>query len=149
MISKTSSIFLDANILVYATFPGLAFFEASRSRLKEIENGGALLWTSRQVLREFIATASREGAVSPQPALLTIFKSVRDFEARFEIAEDDAATTALLLELVGSRSVRGRQVHDANIAATMRRHHIPTLLTRNTKDFVRYTPEITVMALVV
>lgn len=50
-----SAVFVDTNILVYATFPGSPFHEAARSTLSELESDGAVFWTSRQVLREYLA----------------------------------------------------------------------------------------------
>ena len=47
-------------------------------------------------------------------------------------------------ELVQRFSVKGRQVHDANIAATMLTHGLQDLLTHNVVDFARFSPLITV-----
>ena len=61
---------------------------------------------------------------------------------------DDSEVTGLLLELLAKPGAQGRQVHDANLVATMRRHQIPYLLTYNTADFDRYQPWITILPLV-
>ena len=105
-------------------------------------------WTSRQVLREFLAAASRPGFLVPPPPSPFLAGLIEDFETRFRIAEDDREVTALLLELIANPGARGRQVHDANIVATMLHHGIPNLLTHNTSDFERYRPWITVLPLV-
>jgi predicted nucleic acid-binding protein len=63
------------------------------------------------------------------------------------VADEDAAVTAILLDLVTSRAVRGAQIHDANIVATMRRHGIFLLLTHNRADFTRYAPEVSILPL--
>ncbi len=73
---------------------------------------------------------------------------VRQFKAEFEIAGEDATVTALLLDLVNSRGAKGKQIHDANIVATMRRYGIPSLLTHNTADFTRYVPDINLLPLI-
>ncbi|MGE0820473.1 MAG: hypothetical protein AB7G75_06540 [Candidatus Binatia bacterium] len=39
----------------------------------------------------------------------------------------------------------GKQVHDANIVATMLVHNIPTLLTNNTDDFAPSAHLVTVL----
>ncbi|MGA2597613.1 MAG: hypothetical protein ABSH09_11570 [Bryobacteraceae bacterium] len=59
-----SPIFLDTNILVYASFPGAPFYDAARARLGELERAGAVFWASRQVLREFLASTTRPGAAA-------------------------------------------------------------------------------------
>ena len=47
-----------------------------------------------------------------------------------------------LLELCGTVQVGGKQVHDANIVATMLTHGERRLLTMNTKDFRRHGARI-------
>jgi predicted nucleic acid-binding protein len=66
----------------------------------------------------------------------------------FHIADEDAAVTNFLLALLASNAIRGKQIHDANIVATMKRYGIRLLLTHNTADFTRYTPEIDILPLV-
>ena len=41
----------------------------------------------------------------------------------------------------------GKQVHDANIVATMLIYGIPQILTHNTADFARFSELITVLPL--
>ena len=65
---------------------------------------------------------------------MALSQAVRQFEAEFQIANEDAAVTAILPDLFKSRTVQGRQVHDANIVATMRLYNVPSLLTHNTAD---------------
>ena len=136
------AIFLDTNVLVYASFSRTPFHTAAIARLNELENSGANFWTSRQVLREFLAVTTRPGVVLPRPAIAALSRSVRHFEAAFQIADEDAAVTTLLLDLLQSRPIQGKQIHDANIVATMRRYRIQWLLTHNTADFTRYAREI-------
>ena len=68
-----------------------------------------LFWTSRQVLREYLASTTRPGTVVPPPRLEVLSEAVRRFEAEFEIADEDAAVTRLLLDLLKSRSVQGNK----------------------------------------
>ncbi len=105
------------------------------------------MWTSRQVLREFLSVTTRPGIVVPPPTSAAHSQSVRQFEGTFQIADEDAGVTTLLLDLLRSRTIQGRQVHDANIVATMRRYGIQWLLTHNTSDLTRYAPDIGVLPL--
>jgi predicted nucleic acid-binding protein len=143
-----NAVFLDTNILVYASFPGTALHAAARARLGELETDGAVLWASRQVLREFLAVTTRPGPVLPPPDSAALLKLVRQFEDTFQIADEDAAVTALLLGLMKLRVIQGKQIHDANIVATMRRYGIRSLLTHNMSDFARYAPEVNLLPLV-
>lgn len=143
-----SAVFIDTNILIYSSFPGSPFYDAARARLSGLESNGVLFWTSRQVLREFLASTTRPGAIVPPPNLDALIQAVRQFEAEFEVADEDAAVTGILIDLLKSLTVKGKQIHDANIVATMRRYGIPSLLTHNTTDFLRYVPDIIVLSLI-
>ena len=62
----------------------------------------------------------------PAPAPGALTQAIRQFESEFEIADEDAGVTAILIDRLNSRTVQGKQVHDANIVATMRRYRIPS-----------------------
>jgi predicted nucleic acid-binding protein len=120
----------------------------AQRRLAELAGISTTFWISRQVLREFLAVTTRPGFLAPLPPAEFLVKTVSYFETRFRIAVDDSEVTAGLLDLMCNPGVQGKQVHDANIVATMRRHQISYLLTHNTADFQRYSPCITVLPLV-
>jgi len=147
MMTAGSGVFVDANILVYATFDQTPWHIAAQRRLTEVGRTPVAFWTSRQVLREFLAVTTRQGFLTPLPSPLFLAKTVRHFETRFQIATDDTEVTARLLELIEQPGAQGKQIHDANIVATMRRHGIPYLLTHNVSDFIRYQPWIAVLPL--
>ncbi len=69
-------------------------------------------------------------------------------ESPFHTAEDGPAVTGHLLDLIAQYAIGGKQIHDANIVATMRAYSITRLLTHNTNDFARYAGLITVLPLV-
>lgn len=143
-----SPVFVDTNVLVYFTFTHFAEHQGARQRPAEYEGLPATFWTSRQVLREFLAVTTRPGFLTRLPSLPFLARTVRAFEKQFRIAADDAEVTGLLLELVENPGAQGKQVHDANIVATMRRHRISHLLTHNTADFRPYAPWVTVLPLI-
>jgi predicted nucleic acid-binding protein len=117
--------------------------------MESLNTNGAILCISRQVLREFLAITTRPGAVAPTPDPAALANLVHRFEAVFHIADEDATVTNLLVDLVMSHSIRGKQIHDANIVATMKRYGIGALLTHNTADFARYIRHIRILPLVV
>ncbi|WP_148650020.1 type II toxin-antitoxin system VapC family toxin [Nostoc sp. NIES-3756] len=55
--------------------------------------------------------------------------------------------TERLLTLMAEIPSGGKQVHDANIVATMLVYGIPQLFTHNTTDFARFSELITVLPL--
>ncbi len=79
------------------------------------------------------------------PTLLT---DVRWFEAQFVTAEDGPQVTTQLFSLLGSILCQGKQIHEANIVATMLVHGVLTLLTHNVADFTRFSGQIRILALV-
>ncbi len=76
-----SAVFLDTNILVYSSFPGGPFYDAARARLSELESTSVVFWTSRQVLREFLAATTRPGAVVPPPTPDALTQAIRPKKA--------------------------------------------------------------------
>lgn len=78
----------------------------------------------------------------------TLLADVQRFLTQFLVAEDGPAVTAHLVSLLGSVACAGKQVHDANLVATMLAQGIPRLLTHNVADFTRFAAYITVLPLV-
>jgi predicted nucleic acid-binding protein len=67
-----------------------------------------------------------------------VIERVRYLESHFQVADDTAAVTGQLVRLMGDFRIGGKQVHDANIVATMQAQDIPCLLTYNIDDFKRF-----------
>ncbi len=63
---------------------------------------------------------------------------IRRLLLSFEVLEDGPRVTEALASLCREAPVAGKQVHDANIAATMLAHGERRLLTFNAQDFRRY-----------
>ena len=117
--SSSSAVFIDTNILIYANLLGSPFRSVAQAKLQAYEQAGIELWLSRQVLREYLAALTRPQVyTNPIPVSALIADVVR-FEAEFLIAEDSPQVTQLLLALLSSLPMGGKQIHDANIVATM------------------------------
>jgi len=80
--------------------------------------------------------------------MAALLADVQTFQKQFFIAEDGPVVTGHLLNLLASIPCAGKQVHDANIVATMLAHGIQKLLTHNVADFNRFAAHITVIPLV-
>lgn len=78
---------------------------------------------------------------------VTVLEQVRLFTEHFEVADDTTMVTAQLLTLLTELPGGGKQVHDANIVATMLAFDIPTLLTQNVGDFRRFDQRIRIETL--
>jgi predicted nucleic acid-binding protein len=143
-----SPIFIDTNVLVYANILAYPLHQIAADLIQSLIDADAELWLSRQVLREFIAAVTRPQTYgNPQPIEIVVAR-VRVFQAQFQVIEDNPQVTAQLLELLQQFPTAGRQVHDANIVATMLTAGIDRLLTHNVRDFTRFSDLITVIPLV-
>ena len=145
--AEDSAVFLDTNVLVYASVVEAPLHGLARERIEGYEDEGRQLWISCQIVREFLATLTRAQSFArpvPTPLLLS---QVEVFLRRLYLADDTAATTQCLVEILAGTAVGGRQVHDANIVATMNVLGVTHLLTHNTRDFGRSRDLITVLPL--
>ena len=77
----------------------------------------------------------------------TAVRDVRRFRMAFQVAEERASALDRLIEILSAHRVAGRQVHDANIVATMLDCSVRRLLTFNRADFQRFVPLIEIDAL--
>ena len=141
---QTTALFVDTNVLVYANVAEAPLHQAALSTVQQAQTAGRMLWISRQVLREFAAVRSRSQTFAQAASPELIATRLAAFEAGFEIADDTAAVTGHLRQLITEVSLGGKQVHDANIVATMLAYSIPTLLTHNEKDFKRFEDWISI-----
>ena len=139
-------MFLDTNVLVVARAANAPGRDAALELLAQARRTEPLR-ISRQVLREYLAVVTRPQTwASPLPmpdALL----DVRRFASAFEVLEDGQAVTDMLATLCQDVRVAGKQVHDANIVATMLTHGERRLATFNPKDFRRYGQRVQVLAI--
>lgn len=143
-----SPIFVDTNILVYANILAYPLHAVALKSLQSLIDADVELWLSRQILREFIAAVTRPQTYgNPQPIEVTI-ERIRTFQTQFRVAADNPQVTDQLLQLLEQFPTAGRQVHDANIVATMLTAGVDRLLTHNVGDFDRFSGLITVIPLV-
>lgn len=100
------------------------------------------------MLREYLSTLTRPQAFTEPIPVPTLVAEIRFFSTRFRVAEDSPQVTERLLTLMEQIPIGGRQVHDANIVATMLVNGINQILTNNVADFNRFAQVITVLPLV-
>lgn len=135
-------IFVDTNVLIYASQKQSSFHVQSVAWLDQARRDSRELWISRQVLREYLSAVTRP---QHQQALLPTSEAIMDvqgFERDFNIAEDGPQAFGELLSLLARFPTAGKQVHDANLVATMLACGITRLLTFNTGDFRRFSPVV-------
>lgn len=139
-------LFVDTNVLLTATAarrPG----HAGALDFLERGFGERRLFLSGQVLREYLVVATRPTAVNGLGlAVDSALGNTRQFLARAHFLREDESVRDALLALLAAVPVSGKQVHDANIVATMTAHGLRSLVTLNPVDFERFMPRIELRA---
>jgi predicted nucleic acid-binding protein len=138
--------FIDTNVLIYATAEGAPFQDKARAALVGLATTETLT-ISRQVLREYLAAMTRPQTWAKPLSMTEAMADAVAFANRFGILEDGPEVWDRLSELSGQHVFAGRQVHDANIVATMMAHGERRLLTFNTGDFRRFAAVIDLVQL--
>lgn len=144
-MTDVSRVMVDTNVLVYAAIEDAPLHREAVDAIRRSARETTTCWLSRQILREFVATLTRPQSFSPPIARAAVLEQAREWESRFSIAEDGPQVTKILFNLLERIPAGGKQIHDANIVATMLAHGIPALLTANVADFDRFREVITVL----
>lgn len=136
-IPTADSIFADTNLWVNAAVPTAPRHAQAIAALGRMTVG--TLWTSRQVVREFLAVMSRpQTFFAGNSPMVDILNRAHTIESQCRVAEDGPEVAQQLHALLAVGDTRGKQIHDANIVATMMAHGIRALLTDNVADFARW-----------
>ncbi|MEP6814138.1 MAG: type II toxin-antitoxin system VapC family toxin [Marmoricola sp.] len=136
---------LDTNVLLAATDLARQEHEQAVAAIDVWPASGMVLYTSGQILREYLSVATRR---VDQNGLgmtrLDAVANVRALRARLNVLSEDIKVSDRLLELLETVECTGKQVHDANIVATMLVHGIDTVVTMNIDDFARFGDHVRV-----
>ncbi|MEO9223310.1 MAG: type II toxin-antitoxin system VapC family toxin [Mycobacteriaceae bacterium] len=139
---------LDTNVLLAATDEARREHEQAVTAINDWPASGLVLYTSGQILREYLAVATRPvGQNGLGMARLDAVSNVRALRARLNILTEDTKVSDRLLELLETIECGGKQVHDANVVATMLVHGIDTIVTMNTDDFASFDQHVHVTGL--
>ncbi len=135
-------MFIDTNVLVNSRILGAPEHDIARASLQRAFQDREPMRISRQIIREYLPVVTRPQtwpiAMTREDALDDVSRLI----SAFEILEDGPVVTESLVALCREVSVGGRQIHDANIVATMLAHGERRLLTFDTADFRRYGDRI-------
>jgi predicted nucleic acid-binding protein len=144
---RPDRIMLDTNVLLAATDEGRA---EHRDALMIINDwaGEVALCTSGQILREYLAVATRpaeRNGLGLKPA--DAVSNVRAIRERTIFLAEDARVTDRLQGLLADVECGGKQVHDANVVATMLTHGVGMVVTMNVADFARFERYVSLVGL--
>lgn len=147
-MTSTVRVFVDTNVLIYANVTSSPFVDQARDRLTKLRDAGNELWISRQIIREYLVAMTRAQPGTTPPPKAPVLEQVKTMLNTFEVADETAEVTTKLIALLDQTPTAGKQVHDANVVATMLAYNIDILLTHNTADFARFSEQITIMPLI-
>lgn len=146
-MAANPAIFLDTNILLRFNIVEMPEHAQVRLAVERLIRDDYQLWISRQIIREFSAVLTRPQTFMNPLATTEVAARVRTLLPLFNVADETASVTEHLMRLMETIPLGGKQIHDANIAATMQTYAIPQLLTLNPVDFVRFSNLITILTL--
>ncbi|MGQ9625645.1 MAG: type II toxin-antitoxin system VapC family toxin [Anaerolineae bacterium] len=130
--------FVDTNVWLNTIITTAPEHESARRWLARLKAEEVVFCVSPQVLREYLVAVTRgtifESTLTPEEAVQDV-ESILD---NIQLLEESATVSYILRDLVRRYQVRGKQVHDANIVATMLAHGVSHLLTYNPDDFCRF-----------
>jgi predicted nucleic acid-binding protein len=138
---------VDANILAYAINADTPQHAVSRALLDAARDPAVKLYVTSQILCEFyslitnpkrVVTATTPANAVEMIAALLAWPGLRVLPA-------PASVVSRLVELLKQRPVKGGDVFDLQIVATMQANNIQRIYTFNTADFQVF-PELTVVA---
>ncbi len=139
---------LDTNVLLAATDEGRDEHEGAVACLNIWPRSGCVLYTSGQIMREYLAVATRPAAQNGLGmARSAAIANVRALRTRLHLLAEDEKVSDRLLELLDAVECTGKQVLDANVVATMLVHGIDTLVTSNVGDFAMFAERVHVVGL--
>ena len=141
-LPTNSKIFLDTNSLIYLKFSSLSFHHNTKSIFISLTERNNKFHISNQILREYIASCTREKL---HKSYEEVIFDCEEFKQTFEVFEDTKQVSVSLLEICAKYQVNGKQVHDANITATMISNSISHIITANVSDFKRYSDFIKII----
>ena len=144
-MTMPADAFVDTNILLRAFNSTFLEHPSVRAVVDRMIDEDCELWISRQVIREYLVQMTHPRTFDPPLTIEQVLNQLATFESLFHIADDTHTVTVQLLTLLQTYPTRGKQIHDANIVATMGANNVDTLLTLNYDDFKRYENRITIL----
>ncbi|MBM3149679.1 MAG: PIN domain-containing protein [Chloroflexi bacterium] len=133
-------VFIDTNILVYASNEDSLHHAKAKAVIQSINDGDLPACLSTQVLAEFFATVTNSRKVArplkPGQAAEAVEGYLDSDILKLAPNEDILRLTLALAE---QHQVIGPDIFDAQIVATMLQNRVRTIYTANTDDFKKYS----------
>jgi len=135
-------VFIDTNVLVAATVETHPSHATAVALLARLIADQAPLAISHADLQGVPGGPHPTAGRGPDLFRGRSLAALARWRSSCAVLDDDKAVLAGLLDLVRRHDAKGKQVHDANVVATMRANGIARLATFNVGDFQRYEDEV-------
>jgi len=139
---------VDTNVVIRLLNREDPAYLVARNAVDKVIDEGYRLCITPQILAEFWNVATRPKEANGLgwdilPTLRETFRAMDFFETLY--VSDSLMAFTYWLALLIQYEVKGKQVHDARLVATMLTHGVHFLLTFNGDDFRRYGDLITII----
>ncbi len=132
-------LFCDTNVLLSAVDQRRPLHRHALHVFNTLPNRGVELCVSGQVLREFLVVSTRPAeanGLGMEPAAAV--ENVAAFVSRSTLLDETSDVSTRLARIVSTSGCSGKQIHDANIAATLLAHGLTQLVTSDPDDMRRF-----------
>lgn len=128
-------VFVDTNVWVARIFEDHVFHERAN---KALQNREETLCISGQIIREIVSVCTVTRFLSRPLSWEELQVELDALLAQTQLLNENENTVQKLIELGTRYQVSGKQIHDANLVATMLVHRVTRLITFNPDDFKRF-----------
>jgi predicted nucleic acid-binding protein len=132
-------LFIDTNVWVAKIIEDHTFHGRAETELIRRGENGDVFCVSSQIIRELISVCTLGRNLSRPLKWEEIQQQLDAMLAQTVFLSESELSTRKLIELGSRYTVIGKQIHDANIVATMLAHGVTRLVTFNPDDFKRFT----------
>ena len=136
-MTMPANLFVDTNILVYLANENAQQHQAVLEKIETLASSYEMV-ISRQILREYAVVMTRPGMLERPLTPGEVADDLEKWQNVFEIVDETQDVTSQLIALLKKYAVKGKRIHDANLAATMLAYGIDNLLTANGSDFQQF-----------
>jgi len=147
ILEDSKRIFVDTNILVFANVKTSSFHNSAKAKLIELTENDYELYISNQVIREYLSVLSRPDANGNKLSDSSLREDLVRLKTQYTVVFENEQTLNNLQMLISECPTGGKQIHDANIVATMLNYDLKYLLTHNVSDFKRFNKYISIVSI--
>lgn len=124
MVAKA---FVDTNVVLRAMIPQMNQHAEAETLIQKMWEDEFELWISRQVIREYLVQATHPNNFKPVLIIEQVMSQMKIITTLFRVADETQEVMVQLFDLLKEYPTRGKQIHDANLVATMLVYEINTL----------------------